>query len=237
MRKRKFLVGVVLSVIGALVVSGTASATVVSQTFTSTVKPPKQKKKVFGPVKSFANVIDRSYAPGGFTPNAVSDILTFSKDIKFTPGNLPQCQLSQVNNQKKATAQANCGSSIVGTGSAGINGGALIGTVTAFNGAKSGANPTIYLHTAITTPSGAEVLDPTLVGVLNTKANTLSVTVPPTGTSITHFDVTIPKKKTGKKSFYVTARCRKGKWISTDTTTFSDGSTKTGTSKQKCKGV
>ena len=50
MRKRKYLVGALLSVVGALVVSSTASATVTSQAYTVTTSPAKQQKKVFGPV-------------------------------------------------------------------------------------------------------------------------------------------------------------------------------------------
>jgi hypothetical protein len=234
MRKRKYLVGALLSVIGALIISGTASAAVVSQTYTVTGSPPKQNKKVFGPLKTFTNVVDTTYS-GGFTPNATQTVLTFSRDFKFTPGNTPQCPLSSVNNQKQSTAQANCSSSIIGTGSAIINGGQLNASVTAFNGQPSGGSPTIYLHTAVKTPSGTEVLDPTLTGVLNTHTNTLTVSIPPTGTSITHFDTTITKRKTGKKSFYVMARCKKKKWTSSETTTFSDGTTKTASFTQKCK--
>ena len=234
MRKRKYLIGALAGVIGTLVLSGTASAAVTNQTLKTTVSPGKAPKKTFAPVKAFTNVVDTAYT-GGFLPNGTQTVLKFSKDVKFTAGNIPQCQLSQVDRQKQSVAQANCASSIVGTGSAIINDGALTGKVTAFNGAKVGGNSTIYLHTAVFTPSGTEVLDPTLTGVLNAKSNTLTVDIPPTGTSITHFDTTITKKKSGKKTFYVMARCRKGKWLHSETTTFSDGTTQTASSKQKCK--
>ena len=59
--------------------------------------------------------------------------------------------------------------------------------------------------------------------MLNTGANTLTVAIPPTGTSITHFETTINKKKSGKKTFYVMARCKKKKWATSETTTFNDG--------------
>ena len=63
MRKRKYLIGALLSVIGALVVSGTASAAVTGQTLTMTTStPPKQEKKAFGPVGSFTTVVDTTYS-------------------------------------------------------------------------------------------------------------------------------------------------------------------------------
>jgi hypothetical protein len=235
MRKRKFLVGALLSVVGALVVSGTASAAVTSQGYTVTTSPAKQDKKVFGPVGSFKNVVDTNYAPGAFTPFGTQTVLTFSKDIKFTPGNIPVCNLSAISTVPQATSDATCGASKVGTGSAIINGGLLTGKVAAYNGTPSGGSPTIGLHTDVFLPSGAYSFSTTLTGVLNTSANTLTVNIPPTGTAITHFETTITKKKSGKNTFYVMARCKKKKWTNTETTTFSDGSSQTASSTQKCK--
>jgi len=234
MRKRKYLFGALLSVIGALVVSGTASAAVTGQTYTVQTSPPKQQKKVFGPVGSFANTVDTAYS-GGFTPNATQTVLTFTKDIKFTPGNIPQCNLSAISTVPQAQADAQCAASKVGTGSATINGGALLGTVAAYNGTPVGGSPTIGLHTDVSLPSGAYSFSTTLTGVLNTGANTLTVSIPPTGTSITHFTTTITKKKSGKKTFYVMARCKKKKWTNTETTTFNTGQTITASTTQKCK--
>ena len=141
MRKRKYLVGALLSVVGALVVSGTASAAVTGQGYTVTTSPAKQDKKVFGPVGSFKNVVDTNYS-GGFTPFGTQTVLTFSKDIKFTPGNIPQCNLSAINTVPQSTADAQCSASKVGTGSATINGGALTGVVAAYNGQPVGGSPT-----------------------------------------------------------------------------------------------
>jgi hypothetical protein len=234
MRKRKYLIGALLSVVGALVVSSSASATVTGQTLTTTTSPPKQQKKVFGPVGSFKNVVDTNYAPGAFTPFGTQTVLTFSKDIKFTPGNIPQCNLSAISTVPQATADSMCGASKVGTGSATINGGLLTGVVSAYNGTPSGGNPTIGLHTDVFA-GGAYSFSTTLTGVLNTGANTLTVAIPPTGTAITHFETTITKKKSGKSSFYVMARCKKKKWINTETTTFNDGTSQSATSTQPCK--
>ena len=75
----------------------------------------------------------------------------------------------------------------------------------------------------------------TLTGILNLSANTLTVSIPPTGTAITHFETTINKRKSGKKTFYVMARCKKKKWVNSETTTYSDGSSQSASSTQKCK--
>jgi len=233
MRKRKYLIGALLSVIGALVVTGTASAAVTGQTYTVVTSPPKQDKKVFGPVASFANTVDTAYS-GGFTPNATQTVLTFTKDIKFTPGTIPQCNLSTISTVPQAQSDAACGASKVGTGSATINGGALTGKVAAYNGQPSGGSPTIGLHTDVFTGS-TYAFSTTLTGVLNTSSNTLTVSIPPTGTSITHFETTITKIKSGKKSFYVMARCKKKKWTNSETTTFNNGTQTTASTTQKCK--
>jgi hypothetical protein len=235
MRKRKYLIGALLGVIGSVVLSGTASATVTGQTLKTTVTPAKAPKKTFVPVKAFRNDVDTTYAPGSFAPNGTQTVLTFSKDIKFTPGNIAQCNLSTIATVPEAAADATCGASRVGSGSATINGGLLTGKVAAYNGVPSGGNPTIGLHTDVFTGAGTYAFSTTLTGVLNRGSNTLTVAIPPTGTSITHFDTTITKKKSGKKTFFIMARCKKKKWRHSETTTFNDGTSQTATSVQKCK--
>jgi hypothetical protein len=234
MRKRKYLIGALLGVIGALVVSGSASAAVTGQSLSVTLSPAKQQKKVFGPVGSMKTVVDTNYT-GPFSPFGTQTVLTFSKDIKFTPGNIPQCNLGSISTVPEAQSDATCGASKVGTGSAIINGGLLTGKVAAYNGTPSGGSPTIGLHTDVFLPSGAYSFSTTLTGVLNTSANTLTVAIPPTGTAITHFETTITKKKSGKKTFYIMARCKKKKWVNSETTHFNDGSSITASSTQKCK--
>jgi len=237
MRKPSFVTGGLLAVIGALLVSGTASAAVTGISYTGTVSPTKQTAKTFGGA-SIANNIETFYT-GGFTPTATTTVIQFSKDIKFTPGNRAQCNLFTILTVPDSTAMALCGKSKVGQGSVVINGGALTGKVTAYNGVPTGGRPTIGLHTDVFNSSGAYSFSTTLAGVLNTKTNVLTVSIPPTGTSITHFDTKINKIKTGKKkgqtTYYVMARCKKKKWVNTATTAFSDGSTRSSTSVQKCK--
>ena len=234
MRKRKYLIGALLGVIGSVVLTGAASATVTGQSVSSIINPAKAPKKTFVAVKSMKTTVDTNYS-GGFAPNGTQTIVSFTKDVKFTPGNIAQCNLSTIATVPEATADATCGASRVGSGSATINGGALTGKVAAYNGVPSGGSPTIGLHTDVFTPAGAYAFSTTLTGVLNTGANTLTVSIPPTGTSITHFETTINKKKSGKKTFYVMARCKKKKWATSETTTFNDGTSQSATSTQKCK--
>ena len=234
MRKRKYLIGALLGVIGSVLVVGAASATVTGQSVSSIINPAKAPKKTFVAVKSMKTTVDTAYT-GAFAPNGTQTVVTFSKDVKFTPGNIAQCNLSTIATVPEATADATCGASRVGSGAATINGGALTGKVAAYNGVPSGGSPTIGLHTDVFTAAGAYAFSTTLTGVLNTRANTLTVSIPPTGTSITHFETTINKKKSGKKTFYVMARCKKKKWATSETTTFNDGTSQSATSTQKCK--
>ena len=231
-------IGVVLSVIVALVSAATASAAVIGQSVSVTASPPKQPKKQFGPLKSLATAVDTTYAPP-FTPNATLTVINYSRDIKFTSGALPQCDLNQINTVPASTAESICGAARVGQGSALINDGALTGQVIAYNGQPTGGSPTIGLHTDVFGPTGAYAFSTTLTGVLNLKTNALSVSIPPTGTSITHFDTTINKIRTGKKNgqpiYYAMARCSKKKWISGETTTFDNGQQISATSVQRCK--
>jgi hypothetical protein len=233
MRKRKYLIGALLGVIGSVVLSGTASATVTGQSVSSILSPAKAPKKTRVAMKSMKTTVDTNYT-GLFTPNANQTIVTFSRDLRFTPGNIADCNLSSISTVPEASAQAACGASRVGTGSATINGGALTGKVAAYNGVPSGGRPTIGLHTDIFV-GGAYSFSTTLTGVLNTSSNTLTVSIPPTGTSITHFETTITKKKSGKKSFYIMARCKKKKWATSETTAFTGGPTLSSSSVQRCK--
>ena len=123
----------------------------------------------------------------------------------------------------------------IGSGAATINGGILTGKVAAYNGPTIGGSPTIGLHTDVFTGAGTYAFSTTLTGILNLSANTLTVSIPPTGTAITHFETTINKRKSGKKTFYVMARCKKKKWVNSETTTYNDGSSQSASSTQKCK--
>lgn len=245
MRKRNLMIGLAATAVGALAIAGIASAVVDSQTYSSTASKTKQQKKVRGPVGNFVTNVDTQYSgpPGAqFTPPATRTVLTFDRDYKFQPGKLAQCNLASLQGKDAAGARAACPRAQVGQGSAVIRtlatGQTLNAVVTAFNGVKTGGNPTIYLHTDIQGNPNKPVLTGTLTG------NTLTVIVPPVpGTAIVHFDTTInqvvsqKKKVRGKtvKTFFVSAKCSDKRWDHTETTTFQDGSTKSASFSQPCK--
>jgi hypothetical protein len=238
MSKAKYALAASLGVIGALLMSGTALAAVTGFSYGATISPQKQSAKAFG-AAAITSTLDTFYA-GGFTPTPTTTVVQFSKDIKFTPGKLPQCDLSSISTAPDSTAMSVCGRSKVGQGSVLVNDGALTGKVTAYNGVPSGGGtPPIGFHTDLFLPSGAYSFSTTGIGTLDTKTNTLTTPIPPTGTSLTHFEVAIGKIKTGKRkgktTYYVMARCKKKKWSDTATETFADGSTRSSTSVQKCK--
>ena len=238
MSKHRFVLTGSLGVIGALLMSGTASAAVTGFTYGANISPAKQKAKTFGPA-AITSTLD-TFFTGGFSPTPTTTVVQFSKDIKFTPGNLAQCDLSSISTKPDSTAMSLCSKSKVGVGSVVVNGGALTGKVTAYNGIPSGGgSPPIGFHTDLFLPSGAYSFSTTGIGTLNTKTNTLTTPIPPTGTSLTHFEVAIGKIKTGKKkgktTYYVMARCKKKKWTDMATETYADGSSRSSTSVQKCK--
>ena len=238
MSKRKYALAGSLGVIGALLVSGTASATVTGFTYSDTISPQKQSAKTFGPA-AITSTLDTSFT-GGFAPTPTTTVVQFSKDIKFTAGNLPQCNLNSISTVPDTTAMSLCGASKLGTGSVLVNGGILTGKVTAYNGVPSGGGePPIGFHTDLFLASGVYSFSTTGIGTLDPKTNTLTTPIPPTGTSLTHFEVAIGKVKSGKKkgkpTYYVMARCKKKKWTDVATESFSDGSSRSATSTQKCK--
>ena len=235
MQKRKYLIGALLSLCGTLAFGGTAAATVGGQTLTSTMSPLKYDRKAFAPVKAYRSVLDTSYIGPGFQPVVSQQVLTFSKDVRFTPGNIPDCDLSVIRTVPEAWADAVCGASRVGGGTFLVNDGVsgVKGTLAMYNGRPSGGFPTIGIHADVFT-RGIYATSTTLTAILNTKANTLSFAFPPTGASTTDWDNGFSKRKSGKGTFYVMARCRK-KWVTSETTTFSNGQTMTASSTVNCK--
>jgi hypothetical protein len=235
---KRSAIAAAVGVIGSLLVSGTAAAATTGFTYTATISPQKQSAKTFGPA-AISSTLDTFYT-GGFAPTPTTTVVQFSKDIKFTAGTLPQCNLNSISTVPDTTAMSLCGSSKLGTGSVVVNNGVLTGKVTAYNGVPSGGGePPIGFHTDLFLASGAYSFSTTGIGTLDPKTNTLTTPIPPTGTSLTHFDVAIGKVKSGKKkgkpTYYVMARCKKKKWSNTGTESFSDGSSRSSTSIQKCK--
>ena len=67
MSKRKYALAGSLGVIGALLVSGTASGAVTGFTYSDTISPQKQSAKTFGPA-AIHNSLDTFYTQGVGSP-------------------------------------------------------------------------------------------------------------------------------------------------------------------------
>jgi hypothetical protein len=227
MRKRKYLIGALVGVIGALTFSSVASAVPTSQTLQTTLAPAKQRVKAFGGV-SLHNIISTNFDSFATSQSPRQTVFTIDPNVKFVPGNVPVCQVSQVSNRPDAAARAACPRSITGQGSVEVNGGALRGTVTFFRGTGSSD---IIVHTVV---GGALVLD--ILGDISGRTLTFSNIPNTPGNVLSNFDTTFNKRKTGGKTFYVMARCgKKKKWTTTERTTFYSGETLSATSTQRCK--
>jgi hypothetical protein len=226
MRKRRFLIGAVAGVLGALSLSSVASAAPTSQTLKTTLAPAKQSKKAFGGV-SLRNIIGTNFDNFATSQSPRQTVFTVDPNIKFTNGNVPACQLSQIQGLFTAQAQAACPQSIVGRGTVQVNGGAIGGNVTIF----AGGPKTMYIQTDI----GPSATSLTIIGTLAGRTLTFSNIPNTPGLVLSNFDTTFNKRKTGKKTFYVMARCKKGKWKNSEATTFYSGETLSASSTQKCK--
>jgi hypothetical protein len=235
MRKRSYLIGAMLGVLGALVLSGTAVAgSPIAHKLTTTISPKKQDNKKFG-AASLHNITDTTYDNFVGSPSSREALFRFSKDTRAgLAGNLPACPQATLNAATTpAAVQSACGASVVGTGFALVNAGT--GAFTAPNPVVLvvGGPTTMYIWVRI-----AGALTQVLNGQWNFNAHTLDVTGLPNvpGTDLTTFDTTMPKKKTSKSTFYVMARCgKKKKWTTTETVTFHNGQQLSATSTQKCK--
>jgi hypothetical protein len=238
MRNRMYLIGALVGVIGALALSGVANAAVTGQTLQTTLSPIKQDKKIFGGV-SLHNIISTTIDNPATTQSPKTTVFTIDPNVKFVNGNIPVCPLSAIQGKFTAQAQAACPQSITGGGSVEVNNGAVKGTVTFFSGGPN----TIYVQTDI--GPGATTL--TIIGTITGKILTFSNIPNTPGLVLTKFDTTFNKRKTGKMkvkvkgkkkkvpSYYVMARCKKGKWSTSETTTFYSGEVFSASSSGKCK--
>ena len=179
MRKRGFLIGAVAGVLGALSLSSVASAVPTSQTLQATLSPAKQSKKTFGGA-SLHNIIDTTFDNFPTSQSPRQTVFTIDPNIKFTNGNVPACQLSQIQGKFTAQAQAACPQSIVGNGIVQVNGGAVGGTVTIFGGGPT----TMYIQTDI----GPSATSLTVVGTLSGRTLTFSNIPNTPGLVLSKFD-------------------------------------------------
>jgi hypothetical protein len=231
MRKQKYVIGALLGVLGALVVSAPAFAgSAQSDTLAVTVSPKKQDPKVFGGI-SLHVIIKHNYDNFLGTQGPRQTVFTVPSSIKIpNQGNIPACSLSQVQNKPTAQARAACPQSIVGSGSvqAGTPGGTLNGVATLF---ASGPK-TMFVQTDIN--NGSVIL--TIIGSASGHTITFSNIPNTPGIDLSLFDVNIIKRKVGKNLWYAMARCdKKKKWATSATTTFYDGKVLSASSSQKCK--
>ena len=238
MRNRKYLIGALVGVIGALALSGVANAAVTGQTLQTTLSPTKQDKKVFGGV-SLHNIISTTIDNPATTQSPKTTVFTIPSDVKYVSGNIPACPLSAIQGKFDAQARAACPQSITGQGTVEVNNGAIKGVVTFFTGGPN----TIYVQTDI--GPGATTL--TIIGTIAKKTVTFSNIPNTPGLVLTKFDTTFNKRKSGKMkvkangktktlpTYYVMARCKKGKWSTTETTTFYSGEVFSASSSGKCK--
>ncbi len=197
MRKRKYLIGATLGVLGALVFSGTALAGVPSsQTLQTTLASSKQDKKAFGGV-SLHNVIATTYSDFNGSPPAKETLFSFGKDIKFVNGNTRPCSLAALNAATTTAAvNVSCPGSIVGNGTDEVNN--KTGLFPNPNPVVlvSGGPTTLYVWTRIN-----NALTLVLTGAYSTKAHTLDVTGLPftLGTDLTLFDTTDVQEEDGQE--------------------------------------
>jgi hypothetical protein len=239
MRNRKYLIGALLGVIGALTFSSMASANATSMGLATTLAPAKQDKKQFGGV-TLHNIISTGF-DSFTTPHTgpQKTVFTIDPNVKFVAGNIPACQLSQIQGKFTAAATAACPQSITGGGTVEVNDGAIKGNVTFFSGGPN----TIYVQTDI----GPGATNLTIIGTITGKILTFTNIPDTPGLLLTKFDTTFNKRKTGKMkvkvkgktkkapTFYVMARCKKKSWTTSATNTFYNGQTLSASSSEKCK--
>ncbi len=246
MRKRNYTIAALLSVIGALAMSGAAWAAPTSpHGFTAKASPTTQGTKKFGGINVTLGV-DEIYTGGSifpspgclspgpgctFFPPATRWQFFLPEEWRFSTGRLPKtpCQPSQLDTQSSTAARQVCSRSLIGTGSAIItllNGQSFPGQVSAF----VGGSRLILIQIDVSQEPKKRVLVGNLVG-----RSTLDVTIEPiAGTVIDDFNLEIPKKKVSgkrakKKRFFTSARCTDGSWTITQLTTFQGGMTSSGT--------
>jgi hypothetical protein len=252
MRIRKYLIGTITGLVGAVAFASVASADVTSVQPSLSISPAKQDKKAFGaagvtfvstdthvgelPCSNALSLSCRAFPP------SIQTTLTFNRDIKFNPGRLPDCSLSQLVGRTTAGARLACPGSIVGQGSnlqLFSDGRLLNGTLTVFNGAPSGGNPSMYLHVEFPGVTTKPILNAVIQG------SRILVQIPPVqGSVIENFSVTLNKRVVGRKInkktrkvqklFYFSARCSNRTWTLDEQVTYQAGKQLAGTVSQRC---
>jgi hypothetical protein len=237
MRKSVSLVGVVIAVL-ALAVAGIAVAAKwepvkvragnLELTFNGGLTPEAVSKTKLTPVT--LNVSGKIRTVDGKHPAALKEfVLEADKNTAVDVTGLPVCTAAKLQSQDTKHAEAICKPAIIGTG-VGI---AEIefpeqppipakSKIIAFNGGKSGATTTFYIHAYLTVPTPAAVVSTVkITKASNGRFGTKSVTTIPKiaggSGSVTDFNLTINKKGV------ILAKCPDGKIQAHGTAVFSDG--------------
>jgi len=262
MRKRNYLIGLVAVLATSVAVPAAAHAKIAPgspTTITPAPSPVKQKKKKRGGIRLGFTTTTRHVAPHQVLQPASRVVVDFDKDFTFKSGRKPRCNAGLLSNTSTAVARARCGSAQVGDGFAttrGSDGSLTQEIVSAFNGVPSGGGLQLLLHVRITQANTTLVLPGNLVasplgGQYGKRLDVSPIAnSAPTGRQLETFFVNIPKqvvkkktkrnKKTGKKktikTFYVSARCSKGKtWDFSSTNQHYGGPTTNDTATVRCK--
>jgi hypothetical protein len=226
-----------------LLIVPAARAAVTSQTITGNASPTAQRQTVPG-AASLNVTFDIGY-DSMFTPNLNEAILHFDNDFSFDPSGFSECNLATIQTVPEATARANCPNSVVGTGDLVVKSGdgssTLTGTIAAFNGQPSGGHPAVYLHTDVFS-NGSYAFSTALPGSLVPSSRSgdygtaLDFSIPATGTSVTHFNLTFLNQAPGGHP-YVSARCADPDhiWNFAADLNFSDASTASASASQPCQ--
>lgn len=213
-----------VTAIGALAAAGAALAiTNNSSSANFTFSPSKVPKNSFKSGEllvhthtDFAKPGDKAH--GGFVKRVQ---LFLDNDFKFNTGSAPICNKSLANTNE-AQAISKCGNALVGKGKAQATntaGASIPGCVLAFNGPKSGGNPTLILHSRFVMASCANPssntsgsVDAILKGAIKPANKSgfgkmLDVTgIDSQPLPLKDFTVTV------KKGSYVQAKCSSSPW-------------------------
>ena len=208
---RRYVIGMIAGLVGAVALSSIASADVTSLSIGAHWTPAKQDKKRHGPAKVFIETNEAHAGaflgqPGCTAGNELSSFAT--PPSVQEPDHLPEggrnrsgqpsaCSPRRSRRSPRLPPGAACPRSIVGEGTSvgkTLDGRALNGVITAFKGVPSGGNPSLYLHLDIAGVATKPILNGAVRG------HTLTLQIPPVqGMVSEHFDTTLNPVVTRKK--------------------------------------
>jgi hypothetical protein len=165
-------------------------------------------------------------------------VFHLDNDFAFDGTGLTPCPLSSIQGKFHSQAVAACPNSIVGSGSAAVNDGAIIAIVDAFYGGGG----VIYLQMDIGPGATSMTLTGTLAGStrggdFGTQLGVGSIPNTP-GLVFTQFDLNFPNRESAPGHHFIAARCdADGSWEFAGAFRFYDGSTFTASATRPCQSV